>query len=102
LFLQGAKSGRWFDINIELSRQSEKFLLQLDEHTRKRIVDGLLGLKERPQKGDIKKMKGKDKELRLRIGKYRAVFANLPDFVYIIKIETRQKVYKLGKGYFDG
>ena len=68
-------------------------MLQLDKKTRDRIVEALLGLKEIPQKGDIKKMKNKDDEFRLRIGKYRAVFANLPEFVYIIKIETRGQIY---------
>ena len=80
--------------NVELSRQAEKFLLQLDDKMRSRIIEGLQGLREHPQRGDIKKMKGKNKVFRLRVGIFRAEFSNMPEYVYISKIETRERSYR--------
>ena len=54
----------------------------LDKETQARIINALRGLEEVPQIGDIKKLRGKDDELRLRIGKYLVIFANLLEFVY--------------------
>ena len=79
--------------NIKLSRQAEKFLLQADDKTRDRIIEGIAGLKEQPQKGDIKKLQDRKDELRLRIGKHRVIFINFPARVYIVRVALRSKAY---------
>ena len=79
-----------------LSKQAAKVLQSMDAATRQRIQIGILGI---PQ-GDIKPMQGfSDGRLRLRIGKYRAVFLYVTgeggaQGVHVIEIGSRGDIYK--------
>lgn len=81
-------------MEIQLSKQAQKSLLQMDANTRNRIITSIQGLSHYPPIGDIKKLKGKNSEHRLRVGDYRVVYVNLAEFVYIIDVDTRGQIYK--------
>lgn len=74
-------------------RKALKFLSRCGEKERGRLVEAI---GELPDKGDIRKLRGqviKD-SFRLRVGKYRIIFAWAGDKIKIIKIDTRGDVYK--------
>ncbi|WP_092334668.1 type II toxin-antitoxin system RelE/ParE family toxin [Desulfosporosinus hippei] len=56
----------------------------------------LAGLVIRPQIGDIKPLKGKEKLMRLRVGTYRVIFEinHTEQIVYILTIDNRRGIYK--------
>ncbi|TCQ02911.1 type II toxin-antitoxin system RelE family toxin [Serpentinicella alkaliphila] len=83
---------------IELSKESYKYLLKIDKPTRIRILDGLNILVQNPRNSelDIKKFQGKTNLYRLRIGIYRVLYSIHGDILVInvIKIGPRGDVYK--------
>jgi mRNA interferase RelE/StbE len=81
---------------LTLSRESVKFLKKQEKNIQLRISKALRGLTEQPPLGDIKPLKGKKGQLRLRIGTYRSLFEVNHDekIVYIQTIDNRGDVYK--------
>ena len=83
-------------MKITFSKQAAKMLRGMEAATRQRLREGILGISQ----GDIKAMQGfSDGRLRLRIGKYRAVFLYETDEdgnhgVYILDIGSRGDIYK--------
>ena len=78
------------NIRLRFSKQAEKFLLSLP----KRTAFNLLGKIEQLPEGDIKPLKGRKGEYRLRFGKYRILFYIEKEEIRIFKIDTRGDVYK--------
>lgn len=80
-------------MTITYSKTSIKYLLNLDQKTRARIVGHIDKL---PHEGDIKKLQGKKiKNLfRLRVGKFRVIYQMAPDIIKIVTIDNRGDVYK--------
>jgi len=80
-------------MKIFYSRTSLKYLHGLDKKNARKIIDGIDKL---PSDGDVKKLKGKREKniYRLRIGRYRIIFAQDKDVIKIVKIDTRGDVYK--------
>jgi mRNA interferase RelE/StbE len=83
--------------NIELSKQSDKFLNNLkDKKLQERILKSIFNLKINPKpKGNFKYLKPDKENLRIRIGTYRVVYTIKEDklIILIIKIDKRSKVY---------
>ncbi len=81
---------------LTLSRESVKFLKKQEKNIQLRLSKALRGLTEQPPLGDIKPLKGKKGQLRLRIGTYRSLFEVNHDekIVYIQTIDNRGDVYK--------
>lgn len=59
---------------LTLSRESLKFLAKQEKSVQKRISSALQGLTVRPPVGDIKRLKGRNDLMRLRVGPYRIIF----------------------------
>ena len=77
---------------IVLKKRAKKFIDRLPVNERKRIVNAIEQL---PNGGDIKKLKGHDTLLRLRIGNYRIIYSidNGKCIIYVIDIGNRGEIY---------
>ena len=77
-------------MEIRLSRDAEKFLRKVDAKTRRRLTAGIVGLTQKPPKGDIKPLSGyTDDRFRLRIGGYRVIYKIVNDMVEILYVIDR-------------
>ncbi len=78
---------------IILKKKAKKFIDKLPQNEKRRIVSAI---KQLPNGEDIKKLKGHDDLLRLRIGNYRIVYTvdNGKLIVYVIDINNRGEIYK--------
>lgn len=86
-------------MEVRYAKSAQKALEKYDRPTKQRIRAGIIGLTEKPPKGDIKRMQGySDGRMRLRIGGYRVVFRfdldGKLEILQIISIDTRGGVYK--------
>lgn len=86
-------------MEIRYAKSAVKVLEGLDKPTKARIRAGILGLTEKPPKGDIKAMQGyHDGRQRLRIGKYRVVYRygmeGEIEILHIMEIGSRGDIYK--------
>lgn len=78
-------------MQIEYSKQAERFLKKQDAATRERIRNAINNLPA----GDVKKLQGR-KGYRLRVGNYRVIFDMEGHVLYIERIDNRGQVYKEG------
>ncbi len=76
-------------MEIQYSKQAEKFLKKQDVPTRNRIRNAI----HRLPSGDVKKLQGTD-NYRLRIGDYRVIFSKDGHVLYIERIHNRGQIYK--------
>lgn len=86
-------------MEVRFSKSAAKVLEGMDKPTKARIRSGILGLAEKPPKGDIKIMQGfHDGRQRLRIGKYRVVYRygleGQIEILHIMEIGSRGDIYK--------
>ena len=86
-------------MEIRYARSAAKALEGMDRPTKARVRAGILGLTEKPPKGDIKTMQGcHDGRQRLRIGKYRVVYRygmeGQIEILHIMEIGSRGDIYK--------
>ena len=86
-------------MEIRYAKAVRKALESYDKPTKQRIRAAILGLTEKPPKGDIKRMEGfDDGRMRLRVGGYRVVFRfdreGQIEILQIINIDSRGGVYK--------
>ena len=86
-------------MEIRFAKAARKALESYDRPTKQRIKAGILGLTEKPPRGDIRRMQGySDGRLRLRVGGYRVIFRFDQDgqleILQIINIDARGGVYK--------
>ncbi|MBQ9348667.1 MAG: type II toxin-antitoxin system RelE/ParE family toxin [Oscillibacter sp.] len=86
-------------MEIRYSKSAMKFLEKLDKPTKQQIEIAILGLTEKPPKGDIKALVSyTDGRQRLRVGKYRVVFTYKMDgtieVLLIMDIDSRGSIYK--------
>ena len=89
-------------MEIRYSKSAMKFLEKLDKPTKQQIEIAILGLTEKPPKGDIKALVSyTDGRQRLRVGKYRVVFTYKMDgtieVLLIMDIDSRGSIYKRRK-----
>ena len=78
---------------IIIKKRAKKFIDRLPLNERKRLVSAIEQL---PNGEDIKKLKGHDDLLRLRVGNYRIIYTvdNGKLIVYVIDIDNRGEIYK--------
>ncbi len=78
---------------IIIKKKAKKFIDKLPVNERKRVVSAIECL---PNGEDIKKLKGHDDLLRLRIGDYRIIYTvdGGKLIVFVIDIDNRGDVYK--------
>ena len=78
---------------IILKKKAKKFVDKLPINEKKRIVSAIEHL---PNGENIKKLKGYNNLLRLRVGNYRIIYTvdNGKLIVYIIDIDNRGDIYK--------
>ncbi len=81
---------------LKLSRESIKFLTKQEMSVQVRIQKGLLGLCTQPPIGDIVPLKGRQNQLRLRVGAYRIIFEmdHKEKIIFVLSIDNRGDVYK--------
>ena len=77
---------------IIIKKKAKKFIDSLPVNERRRVVAAIELL---PNGEDIKKLKGHDKLLRLRVGEYRIIYTvdNGELIVYVIEAGSRGKIY---------
>jgi mRNA-degrading endonuclease RelE of RelBE toxin-antitoxin system len=68
-------------------------LLDRDHRTRKQILNAVRGFAA-DNRGDIKKLSGRDDEWRLRVGDWRVCFSLDSRTVTIVSIDNRRDAYK--------
>lgn len=78
---------------IIIKKKAKKFIDKLPVNERRRVVAAIERL---PNGEDIKKLKGYDDLLRLRVGDYRIIYTidNGKLIVYVIDIDNRGEIYK--------
>jgi len=83
---------------IIVSSRADKFISEIDEKLRHRIIEEISDLENFPfftKPHDIAKLKGRKSYYRIRIGKLRTIFKVNKDqrIIYIEKIGYRKKIY---------
>jgi len=75
-----------------IKKKAKKFIDSLPVNERRRVVAAIELL---PNGEDIKKLKGHDKLLRLRVGEYRIIYTvdNGELIVYVIDAGSRGQIY---------
>jgi len=75
------------------SRTAFGYLKKLDAKTERRILEAVEGL---PEKGDIKRMKGRNIQniFRLRLGSYRVIFVMEEEVIKVLEIAPRGQAYR--------
>lgn len=77
---------------IIIKKKAKKFIDKLPQNERIRVVKAIESL---PHGEDIKKLKGHDELLRLRVGNYRIIYTVNHDelIVLVIDIGNRGEIY---------
>ena len=78
---------------IIIKKKAKKFIDKLPMNERKRIA---YAIEQLPNGEDIKKLKGHDELLRLRVGEYRIIYSvdNGKLIVYVVDAGNRGDIYK--------
>jgi len=78
---------------IIIKKHAKKFIDRLPANERKRVV---AAIEQLPNGEDIKKLKGHEGLLRLRVGEYRIVYSvdHGELIVYVIDVDNRGEIYK--------
>ena len=81
---------------VVLSPAAEKDLRALDMDARRRVLTTIEGLRVVPLRGDIKKLKGREDQWRLRVGDWRVIFDidDTGSVIYIVRILPRKEAYR--------
>lgn len=77
---------------IIIKKKAKKFIDALPANERRRVV---AAIEQLPNGEDIKKLKGHDNLLRLRVGEYRIIYTvdNGELIVYVIDAGNRGQIY---------
>jgi mRNA interferase RelE/StbE len=82
-------------MRIEFSSKSKKQLRDLNLRFQEKIIDSLEKL-ENGEKIDIKKLKGRKEEYRIRVGNYRVILNRVKEKEFLVtKIGARENIYLL-------
>lgn len=78
---------------IIIKKKAKKFIDKLPLNERKRLVSAIEKL---PNGDDIKRLRGYDELLRLRVGNYRIIYSvdNGRLIVLVIDVDNRGDIYK--------
>ncbi len=85
--------GAWLMYRIIIKKKAKKFIDKLPMNERRRVVSAIEML---PNGEDIKKLKGHEGLLRLRVGEYRIIYSvdHGELIVYVIDAGNRGDIYK--------
>jgi len=80
---------------VIFSSQAAKFLKKSDRALAKRVIEKIESLKTDPWGYGAKKIVGKDKLFRIRVGDYRVLYTIISESktILIDKIDKRSRVY---------
>ena len=86
-------------MEIRYDKAAVKYLQGLPQKLRDSIRDAIMGLTQKPPKGNIRPMQGyKDGRYRLRVGKYRVIYQYAQDgkveILIVMEIGSRGDIYK--------
>lgn len=78
---------------IIIKKKAKKFIDKLPVNERKRIV---YAIEQLPNGEDIKKLRGHDNLLRLRVGEYRIIYTvdNGKLIIFVVDVGNRGEIYK--------
>lgn len=81
---------------VIIQEKEKRYLAKLPRRERERILDGMLALSADPLAGDVVKLKGNLEGYRLRVGRWRILFAVDVEAhkIIIAGIGPRGDVYK--------
>jgi mRNA interferase RelE/StbE len=81
---------------IEVKKSAAKALKKIPKADRKRIVDKIDSLAEKPPSPDTTKMKGNNPFHKVRVGDYRIVYEIQEDvlLILIVKVGHRKDIYR--------
>jgi mRNA interferase RelE/StbE len=81
---------------VIIQEKEKRYLAKLPRRERERILDAMSGMTADPLAGDVVKLKGNMEGYRLRVGRWRILFAVDADEhkVIIVGIGPRGDVYK--------
>ena len=80
-------------MEINFSLRSKKQLKQLNLRFQSKIIDSLKKF-EKGKKIDIKRLKGRNEEYRIRIGNYRIILNQIKEKKFLVtKIGVRENIY---------
>jgi mRNA-degrading endonuclease RelE of RelBE toxin-antitoxin system len=77
-------------MKIKIHKDAEKYLARLPKNQCVRILAAIGDIPE----GDIKPLKTREPEMRLRVGDYKVIFEYHGETAYILEIGGRGDVYK--------
>ena len=84
---------RW---RVIITPRAERELKGLQSRDQARIREALDGLTDFPRQGDLRKLRGREEEWRLRVGDYRVRFT--PDsrnrVISILRVLPRSQAYR--------
>jgi mRNA interferase RelE/StbE len=80
-------------MEVFLDKQPEKYIRNLNEPMKSRILAAFDKLSRDPPEGDIIKMSNRN-DYRVRIGGYRAIFRIEGNIIIVSKIAPRGQAYK--------
>jgi mRNA interferase RelE/StbE len=82
--------------HVVLTSSSEKELRRLPRQVIVRVISSLENLASNPRPPGCKKLKGGDREWRIRIGEYRAVYTidDTKLLVEVTRIRHRREIYE--------
>jgi mRNA interferase RelE/StbE len=82
--------------HVVLTSSAEKELKRFSSHLIARIISRLEDLASNPRPPGCKKLKGGDREWRIRVGEYRAVYTidDTKSLVEVTRIRHRSDVYE--------
>ena len=81
-------------MKINIRRSAIKDLKKIDIHTKNRLHEAILSLKEFPNLSNIKKLTNFEPAYRLRAGDYRILFDVTEDSIEIGRVLHRKDSYK--------
>jgi mRNA interferase RelE/StbE len=82
-------------MRLIVSKKADKQLSKLNPFVRRKVLKTLRRFKE-GGKVDIKKMKGKDDEYRIRVGEFRVLIKKFQDDYLVNEIGKRENIYFFG------
>ena len=81
-------------LDVIIQKKAERDLDALGEPFCSKIIGEIEKLKVRPWSGDIKKLKSRENEFRLRVGVYRVLFIQEGNTVFIARVLHRKDAYR--------
>lgn len=81
---------------VELTGPARRDLRRLDPQVERRVRAALGRLQKQPLAGDVRKLKGRDDEWRLRVGEWRVRFTRDTErkLISVIRILPRGRAYR--------